>query len=137
MAKPSIRIWNASIYDGRGSTAASLGEIVQRTVNMKMLPGKPGSMIVTSLVRGDLDEARELELSLGDFLRPDADLLAVLPLQHQAGDQALAVFDRVGERIVLAVELDAADGAFPVGLFQRIDELVGIGRTGALHGLGD
>src|SRR6202012_2921626 len=83
-------------------------------------PGaNPGSMIaLSSLVRGDLDEARELELALGDFLRPDADLLAILPLQHQPGDQALAVFDRMGERVVLAVELDVADGAFPVGLFQ-------------------
>src|ERR1700761_76833 len=78
MAKPSIRIWNASIYDGRGSTAASLGENCQKTVNMKMLPGKPGSMIVLHLVRGELDEARELQLALGDFLRPDADLLAIL-----------------------------------------------------------
>src|ERR1700759_5628786 len=57
MAKPSINIWNASIYDRRGSVAASLGENCQKTVNMKMLPGKPGSMIVLNLVRGELDEA--------------------------------------------------------------------------------
>ena len=43
----------------------------------------------------------------------------------------------MGELIVLAVELDAADGAFPVGLFQRIDQLVGIGRPGALDRVGD
>src|SRR5580658_6264779 len=111
MAKPSIKIWRASIYNGRGSTAASLWE----TVYVKMLPGGPGSMIIWGSVRRDLDEAWELELSLGDFLRPDADLLAILPLQHQAGDQAFAVFDRMGELVVLAVELGAADGAFPVG----------------------
>src|SRR3984893_14970464 len=77
---------------------------------------KPGSTLSRRSVGRDLDEAWELQLALGDFLRPDADLLAILPLQHQAGDQTLAVFDRLGELIVLAVELDAADGAFPVGL---------------------
>src|SRR3984957_803923 len=133
MAKPSIRICKASIDDGRGSTAASLGE----NANAKMLPGQPGSMIMEGSVRRDLDEAWELQLAFGDFFRPHADLLAILPLQHQAGNQALAVFDRMGERIVLAVELGAADGAFPVGLFQRIDHLVRIGRPRALHRVGD
>src|SRR5580692_2296582 len=133
MAKPSIRICKASIDDGRGSSAASLWE----TANAKMLPGQPGSMIMEGSVRRDLDEAWELQLAFGNFLRPDADLLAILPLQHQAGDQALAVFDRVGERIVLAVELGAADGAYPVGPFQRIDHLVRIGRPRAFHGVGD
>src|SRR5580693_1274356 len=132
MAKPSIRICKASIDDGRGSTAASLW----KTANAKTLPGAPGSMIRGDSVRRDLDEAWELQLAFGNFLRPDADLLAILPLQHQAGDQALAVFDRVGERIVLAVELGAADGAFPVGLFQRVDQLVGVGRAAALDGVG-
>ena len=94
-------------------------------------------MIVESSVRRDLDEAWELQLAFRHFLRPDADLLAVLPLQHQTCDQALAVFDRMGERVILAVELDAADGAFPVGLFQRIDQLVGIGRSAALDRVGD
>jgi hypothetical protein len=42
MAKPSIRIWKASIYIGRGSTAASLW----KAAIVKMLPGDPGSMIV-------------------------------------------------------------------------------------------
>ena len=36
-------------------------------------------MIIRHLVRRDLDEARELQLALGDFLRPDRDLLAILP----------------------------------------------------------
>src|ERR1700683_4683998 len=133
MAKPSIRICKASIDDGRGSTAASLW----KTANAKMLPGQPGSMIMEGSVRPSFDEAWELQLTFGDFLRPDADLLAILPLQHQACDQALAVFDRMGERIVLAVELGAADGAFPVGFFQRLDHLVRIGRACALHGVGD
>src|ERR1700721_3764316 len=101
-----------------------------------MLPGKPGSMIIRNSVRRDLDEARELQRAPGDFFRPDTDLLAILPLQHQPRAQALAVFDRMGERIVLAVELDAADGAFPIGLFQRVDHLVGGGATGALYGVG-
>ena len=43
----------------------------------------------------------------------------------------------MGELVVLAVELDAADGADPVGLFQRLDQLVGIGRAGALDRVGD
>src|SRR4051795_4651453 len=55
------------------------------------------------LVRRDLDEARKLDLGLGDFRGPDADLRAVLPLQHQAGDQPLAVFQAVGELVILAV----------------------------------
>ena len=58
-------------------------------------------------------------------------------MQHQAGNHVLAVFDRVGERIFLAVKLDAADGAFPVGLLQRVDELVRLRRSRALHGVGD
>src|SRR5271170_1221294 len=79
MAKPSIRICKASIYDGRGSTAAPLW----KTANAKMLPGRPGSMIMEASVRRNLDEAWELQLAFGDFLRPHADLLAILPLQHQ------------------------------------------------------
>src|SRR5665213_1601945 len=100
MAKPSIRIWKASIYIGRGSTAASLWE----TAIAKMLPGEPGSIVIGGLVRCDLDEAWELQLALGDFLRPDRDLVTILPLQHQAGDQAHAVFDRRGELVISAVE---------------------------------
>src|SRR5580704_15104060 len=134
MAKPSIKIWKASIYDGRGSTAASL---LKEDKITKMLPGEPGSMKARGSVRGELDEARELQRALGDFRRPDRDLLAILPLQHQAGDQALAVLDRMGELVVLAVELDAADGADPVGLLQRRHQLVRIGRSGALDGVGD
>jgi len=38
----------------------------------------------------------------------------------------------MGELVLPAVELDAADGAFPIGLFQRIDQLVGIGRAARL-----
>jgi len=67
----------------------------------------------------------------------DRDLLAFLPLQHQPGDQALAVFDRMSERVVLAIELDAADRANPVGLLERIDQLVRIRRAGALHSVSD
>src|SRR6478672_9399458 len=99
MAKPSINIWKASIYYSRGSTAA----LLLGNRKCEMLPGEPGSAITRFSVRCDLDEAWELQLAFGDFLRPDADLFAILPLQHQAGDQALAVFDRMGERIVLAV----------------------------------
>src|SRR5665213_3576700 len=121
MAKPSINIWKASIYDGRGSSAAPLpGK--HDIYTTKMLPGEPGSIDAKASVRGDLDEARELQRALGDFRRPHGDLLAILPLQHQARDQALAVFDRMGERVFLAVELGAADGAFPIGLFQRRDQ---------------
>src|SRR5580698_5120867 len=134
MAKPSIKIWKASIYDGRGSTAASLLKEAKIT---KMLPGEPGSMKARGSVRRELDEARKLQRALGDFRRPDGDLLAILPLQHQARDQTLAVLDRMGELVVLAVKLDAADGADPVGRLQRRHQLVGIGRAAALDGVGD
>src|ERR1035437_7945288 len=83
-----------------------------------MLPAEPGSIIIGISVRYDVNEAWKLQLAFGDFLRPDANLLPILPLQHQAGDQALAVFDRMGELIVFAIELDAADGPFPVVFFQ-------------------
>src|SRR6476620_7849687 len=103
MAKPSIRIWKARIDDwprvfleGRCCGAPQTEA-----------PGR-WSRELLRLVR-ELDEARELDVDLGDVLGPDRTLLAVLPLQHQPGDQALAVFDRMRERIVLAVELDAAD----------------------------
>src|SRR4029077_1588518 len=132
-AKPSIRIWSASIYIGRGSTAA----LLMKYAIMKMLPGNlPGAHHAVS-VRCDLDEAWKLQRGLGDFRRPDRDLHAILPLQHHASNKAFAVFERMGELIVLAVELDAADGADPVGLFQRIDQLVGFGRARALHGIRD
>src|SRR5205085_12004172 len=64
-------------------------------------------------------------------------LLAVLPLRDHAGDQALAVFEAVGELLFLAEELDAADRALPIGLLRRRDELVGIGRAGTLDRVGD
>src|SRR4051812_24078365 len=60
----------------------------------------------TTSVRRDLDEAWELDLGLGDFRRPHAGLRPVLPLQHQSGDQPLAVFQAMGELVLLAVELD-------------------------------
>src|SRR5579883_175347 len=131
-AKPSIRICNASIQFGRGSTAA----LMVKNGGLKNAPGgnRSGSTVASS-IRSELDKARELQLGLGNFRRPNGDLLAVLPLQHQACDQALAVFDSMGERLVLAVELHAADGADPVGLFQRLDQLVCISRTSALDGV--
>src|ERR1700723_4022993 len=91
----------------RGSPAASSWK--ENVTPRKMLPGFREHLL--GLVRGDLDEAWELQLGLGDFRRPDGNLRAILPLQHQARDQTLAVLDRVGERVVLAVELNAADGA--------------------------
>src|SRR5215813_169129 len=136
MAKPSIRIWNARIYDSRGNLAASREGRCCLREGAACVANESSRTFVRELfrsVRGELDEARELDLGLGDIFRPDGDLLAVLPLQHQPGDEALAVLDRVGERIVLAVELNAADRAFVVGLLQRIDQLVGIRRASALH----
>ena len=83
-------------------------------------------------------------MKLGNFNWPLAtsfgQTATCLPSCHcsiKPGDQALAVFDRMGELIVLAVELGAADGAFPVGFFQRLDHLVRIGRGGALDRVGD
>src|ERR1700753_651381 len=134
MAKPSISIWSASIYNGRSNPLPHIGE---KPETRKSSRDGPGSSFIAASIRGDLDEARELQLSLRDLFRPDRNLLAVLPLQHEAGDQALAVFQAMGEVIVLAVELDAADGPFPIGLFQRVHHLVGIGRAGPLDGVGD
>lgn len=45
-------------------------------------------------------------------------------------------FIGVGELIVLTVELDAADGANPVGLLQRRHQLVRIRRSGPLNRVG-
>src|SRR6478736_7514580 len=135
MAKPSIRIWNARIYCWPRQSNCRFEERCCVSRMWKLPGGGPGSLSCRSVA--ELDEARELDVDLGDVLGPDRALLAVLPLQHQSGDQALAIFDRVGERIVLAVELDAADRAFPVGLLERGDELVGVGRAGALHRVGD
>src|SRR5947209_4121592 len=102
-----------------------------------MLPGGPGSMILAVSVRGYLDEAWKLHLALGYFFRPNADLLAILPLQHQPSDKAFAVFDRMGERIVLAVELNAADCTDPVSFLECIHELVGVAGASAFHRVGD
>ena len=77
-------------------------------------------------------------LALALVGRPDAHLLAVLPLNGDGRDQTRSVFHRVGELVVAAVELDAADGSDVIGRFQRGDELVRIGRAaGALDRLGN
>src|ERR1700761_1272770 len=101
MAKPSIRICKVSMDDGRGSTAASHWETQVR----KCSRAPPGAWSLESSVRRNLDEARELQCSVRDCRRPHAHLLAILPLQHQAGDQTLAVFEAMGEFVVLAIEL--------------------------------
>src|ERR1700737_2081520 len=80
---------------------------LENRLREKCSRGGPGSMVIAASVRRDLDEAWELQLALGDFFRPDAALLAVVTLPHQAGNQAPAVFDRMGELIVLTVKLDA------------------------------
>src|SRR5208282_1179281 len=80
-----------------------------------------------SVGRANLDETREFQLAIGNVGRPQIDLFAVLPLQHQAGDGAGADLERVRVGGVPAFELDAADRADVVGLFQRLDQLVGIG----------
>src|ERR1700712_2273754 len=79
------------------------------------------------LSSGSLHGSGNDDLSLRQALRPDRHLLAILPLGHEPGDEARAVSDRVGERVVLAVELGAADRTLPVGLLERIDELVRLG----------
>src|SRR5690349_9588018 len=83
------------------------------------------------LVRGrlHLHEGGELDLRVRHRLRPDRHLLAVLPLEVDAGDITFTVLQRMRELIVLAVELPASDRADIVGLFKCIDHLVGIGRA--------
>ena len=87
---------------------------------------------------GGLTNAGNFILPVGELLRPDVDLLAVLPLQHQAGDVAVAGLQAVHVRIALGQERDAADGADVVGLLHRVDELVAVGRAPrALDRVGD
>ena len=134
MAKPSIRIWKASIRDGRGSTAAPL----QENCNRENAPGLArehdlweGQFDVTLTKLGNFNWA--LATSFGQTA-------TCLPSCHCSISpviRPLPYFDRMGELVFLAVELDAADGADPVGLLQRIDQLVGIGRAGALDRVGD
>src|SRR5271163_113532 len=85
----------------------------------------------------DLDEGRELKLAVGERRRPHVDLLAVLPLQHQPGDEALAGLEPVHMGIALRQELDPADRADIIGLLHRIDELVAVEAASALDRLGD
>src|ERR1035441_5713410 len=48
-------------------------------------------LIIPSLIgRPDLDELRKFQLAIGHIGRPKIDLLAVLPLQHEASDRACA-----------------------------------------------
>src|SRR3954468_2875103 len=117
MAKPSIRICQKSM------PAAS------------RLRG--GGQASGSTRGGQLDEGGELHGAGGEALRPDVHLLAILPLQHQAGDVARAGAQAVHVRIALGLERDAADGADVVGLFHRRDQLVAVGGARALDGLGD
>src|ERR1700743_1708317 len=96
-----MRVCKLSISLGRGSNAA-----LTRGKNdaNNQAPGEaPGARLSKRSVRRDLDEGRELDPGLGHVLGPDGDLLAVLPLQHEAGDQALAVLDPLGELGVLHV----------------------------------
>src|SRR3954466_7125400 len=79
-----------------------------------------------------LHEARKLQLAVRDLLGPDHDLLGVLPLEDQTRNGRRTGLDAVGKLVVLAVELDAADRALVVGLFEFSDHLVGIGRARAL-----
>jgi hypothetical protein len=84
------------------------------------------------------DERREADLAFALVGRPDAHLFAALPLNGNSCDQTGPVFHGVGELVVAAIELDAADAADVIGGFQRRDEFVGIGRAaGALDRLGD
>src|ERR1700731_3314496 len=65
-----------------------------------------------------LHEIREFEFPFRDCLRPDCNLLTVLPLEDEAGHGARAGLDAVGKFVVLAVELDVPDGAFEIGLLK-------------------
>ena len=86
---------------------------------------------------GSFTNAGNFGLARGELLRPHVLLLAVLPLQHQAGDVARAGAQAVHVRIALGQERDPADRADVVGLLHRVDQLVAVERAGAVHGLGD
>src|ERR1700735_5287826 len=100
MAKPSIRICQntvtqqASLKNSPPRAAAGGGEVVAFSI------GRP------SIGGADLDEFRELHLAVGDVRRPQIDLLAVLPLQHEPGNGRAA--DLKGMRIgrIFAFEFD-------------------------------
>src|SRR6185312_17206664 len=94
-------------------------------------PPRPDSLTRCGLLR-QVHEGGKGHLAVGLVGRPDRHLLAVLPLDIDAGDEPRPVFQRVRELIVLAVELDAPDRPDVIGLLQRRDHLVGVGRVGAL-----
>src|ERR1019366_4111572 len=70
---------------------------------------KVRSIIPSLIGRSDLDELREFQLAIGHIGRPKIDLLAVLPLQHEASDRACADLESVRIRRVLPLELNAAN----------------------------
>src|SRR5215472_17807656 len=72
----------------------------------------------------DLDEFRELQRTIGDIGGPQIDLLAVLPLQHQAGNRIGSDLERMRIGRILAFELNTSDRADIVRLLQCIDEFV-------------
>src|SRR5689334_16631562 len=71
---------------------------------------KRASIAAHSSVGGsNLDEARELQLAIGEFGRPQVDLVSILPLQHGPGDSLGSDLQRVRIGRILAFELHAAD----------------------------
>src|SRR6185437_8280653 len=117
MAKPSMRICQKTMR--RSRRPVSRGEEKRKRAGRR--PALAGS-------GRQLDEGRELHRSVGKVLRPHVDLLAILPLQHEAGDVAGSRAQAVHVRIALGQEFDAADRADVVGLFHRRDDLVAVGR---------
>src|SRR6516164_203723 len=102
MAKPSIRICQASIRERR---AVSGG---RRAPAARALTRAWPARCARSL---HLDERWELQLADGEVLRPDVDLLAVLPLQHESGDVAGFRLQAVHVRVVFGLERDVSDRA--------------------------
>src|SRR5580658_5182785 len=99
--------------------------------NVSACPRRRGWLVRGGLL-SQLHERRENQLVRALAGRPDTDLLAVLPLHEYAGGEAGAVFQRMGELVLLAVELDMAERALHAGLLDLVDHLVRIGRFGAL-----
>src|SRR5665213_195986 len=107
MAKPSIRICQKSMQQGPPAGQSRWRNEAGR---------RPASCVQEARSGRQLDEGRKLHLAVGESRRPQVELLAVLPLQHEAGDVAGAGAQAVHVRVTLGQELDPADRADVVGL---------------------
>src|SRR6516165_4719035 len=141
MANPSIKIWTPSTDSSllrRVSNRISLRSkpsVVTRNYGSCIRP-RPDSvwrLAAQSLpgtgILSQFDERRKFHFGISLIRGPYGFLICVLPLNHHAGHQSWTIFQRVGERVIAAVELLSSDRANVIGLFQGIYQLIRIGRA--------